>query len=324
MRFRDHVALTLPALVLRLVLCVTFFWAGLGKLMGEFEVTGDDAARLVRMGAQPEPVAPVSAPAHPLPEPDRSGASDSVDDTPPNPTPEEPPSGLVVPDAEAAPAAEPEAEGAEPAPAGAKPGESHAKDESAGYASQWSGGATAGTIFADQDYEGVYRVQRVGQVALLLSKAGNPGLDAQSQPLPRTMPAWVAAERWPIYLAWAAAITEMLAATMLFFGVLTRLGGLMLATVMAMAMWLTQIGPAAMGVHDAWFGIIPRATDPWAPDAYATLLWQLACFTMAAAVVMLGSGPIGFDRALFRPGEKLERSSPKRERSTFDRGPSEP
>ncbi|RMH26224.1 MAG: hypothetical protein D6692_09780, partial [Planctomycetota bacterium] len=50
MRFRDHVALTLPSLILRLILCVTFLWAGLGKILGEMTVTGDDAARLTQMG----------------------------------------------------------------------------------------------------------------------------------------------------------------------------------------------------------------------------------------------------------------------------------
>ncbi|MEM9374442.1 MAG: hypothetical protein AAGA55_12440, partial [Planctomycetota bacterium] len=90
------------------------------------------------------------------------------------------------------------------------------------------------------------------------------------------------------------------------------------------AMWLTQFGPAAIGLTDSYLGFIPKAEDAWAPSSYATLLWQLACFGMAAAVFMLGSGPVGFDRAIWRRPERLERTEPdKRERTVFDRGPNE-
>ena len=75
------------------------------------------------------------------------------------------------------------------------------------------------------------------------------------------------------------------------------------------ARWLTQFGPAFFGIRDSYLGIIPAAEDPWSPQAYATLLWQLSCLVMALAVFMLGSGPIGFDRALFRPAERLERTA---------------
>ena len=41
MRLRDSIALTLPSLLLRLVLGLTFIWAGTGKLMGTMQVSGD-------------------------------------------------------------------------------------------------------------------------------------------------------------------------------------------------------------------------------------------------------------------------------------------
>ncbi len=308
MRFRDHVALTLPALILRLILCVTFLWAGLGKILGEMTVTGDDAARLTQMGFVLDSDQPAT-PLRPLSDapPGTDAPGDTVSDPvqPQNP-PTEPPTDLVIP-------------------------ETGGNDSTEGSARMpdvfepvWTTvQGVKGTVYSAQDFPGSYTVQRVAGVALLLSRAGDPGLDAESKPIPSTMPAWVAAESWPRYLAWAAAVTELLAAIMLFFGVLTRLGGLMLAGVMVVAMWLTQFGPAIMEIRPSYLGVIPAAEDPWSPQSYATLLWQLSCFVMAMAVFMLGSGPIGFDRALFRPTDRLERTEPKRARSTFDRGPSD-
>ena len=62
MRLRDQVALTLPTFFLRLILGITFLWAGTGKLMGTYTVTGDDAARLANIGVMPISAAAVPAP----------------------------------------------------------------------------------------------------------------------------------------------------------------------------------------------------------------------------------------------------------------------
>jgi uncharacterized membrane protein YphA (DoxX/SURF4 family) len=320
MRFRDHVALTLPALILRLVLCLTFLWAGVGKIVGEFTVTGNDAARLAQMGVALEAVEPAPAPLRILPDADQP-----AERTPPTDLP--PPSDLIIPNADPGADASDQPEQA-PQPTTEDNTESTPESKPAADAqpspSTWANNQVAGTTYSPEDFPGNYRVQRVAGIALLLSKAGNPGLDAQSNPIRATMPAWAAAGRWPMHFAWAAAITELLAAFLLFFGVLTRLGGAMLMGVMLTAMWLTQFGPAFVDLSPSYLGFIPAAADPWAPASYATLLWQLACFAMAAAIFMLGSGPIGFDRALFRPAERLERSADaKRERTTFDRGPNE-
>jgi len=327
MRFRDHVALTLPALILRLILCFTFLWAGIGKIVGDFEVTGNDAARLAHMGVALDPVEPVPAPVRELPATDE----DATDDRTP-PTDLEPPPELIVPgtddaliDAAAAAAADAiDSDATSDTGSGSVSNSGDSDTDAQPPISGWSPDQVTGTTYSPEDFPGTYRAQRVGGVALLLSKAGNPGLDAESNPIRATMPAWVAAERWPLYFAWAAAITELLAAVLLLFGVLTRLGGAMIISVMVIAMWLTQFGPAFMGLRPSYFGFIPASADPWAPQSYATLLWQMSCFAMATAVFMLGSGPIGFDRALFRPTERLERhESSKRERTIFDRGPNE-
>jgi len=306
MRFRDQVALTLPALILRLTLCLNFVWAGLGKILGETTVTGADAARLHNMGISlstpatlpTPPEAP--APARPLPEttPPQTEAQTQPETLPP--------SDLIVPDETDTPTppASPMALGL-PAP-------------------RWIPVQNTRPVLTAADVPTEHRVQRVHGITLLLSRAADPGLDAQSRPIPRTMPEWVGADRWPVYLAWAAAVTELLAAFMLLFGVLTRLGAIFIIGIMLQAMWLTQIGPAVVGRVDSLIGFLPKAADPWSPAAYQTLFFQLCCLAMAKAVFLLGSGPIGFDRALFRPAERLERTEPNaKRRSTFDRQPTD-
>ena len=305
MRFRDQVALTLPALILRLTLCLIFVWAGLGKILGETTVTGADAARLHNMGIAlsnpaPLPTPPQDpAPTRPLPE--------TQPETPPQTQPEPlPPTDLIIPDETdpANPPASPMALGL-PGP-------------------RWIPVQNTRPVLTAADFPTEHRVQRVHGITLLLSRAADPGLDSQSRPIPRTMPEWVGADRWPVYLAWAAAVTELLAAFMLLLGVLTRLGALFVIGIMLQAMWLTQIGPAVVGRVDSLIGFLPKAADPWSPASYQTLLFQLCCLAMAKAVFLLGSGPIGFDRALFRPAERLERAAPNaKRRSTFDRQPTD-
>jgi len=304
MRFRDQVALTLPALILRLTLCLIFVWAGLGKILGETTVTGGDAARLHNLGialAPPVGTAPATIPAPPTPTP----ATDAP--TRPLPEPTLPPTDLVTPDAQQPAADEP----ASPLSMGlAEP--------------HWLPVRLVRVPLTAADITTEHRVQRVHGITLMLSRAADPGLDAQSRPIPRTMPAWVGADRWPVILAWTAAMSELLAAFMLLFGVLTRFGALLIIGIMLQAMWLTQIGPAVMGTNPTFLGFIPAPADPWSPAAYQTLFFQLCCLAMAKAVFLLGSGPIGFDRALFRHSERLERAAPNpKRRSTFDRQPTD-
>lgn len=331
MRFRDQVGLTLPALILRLALCLIFFWAGLGKILGEMTVTGDDAARLAAMGVHLTPTTPEAAPVPtpaPARTPDLPPAAPGLGDAPaPNrPLPSSPDGvrpGPAVPDAPAPdrPAPEPVDAPTTAEPDGPNaPGSSDVAHALSG--PRWLPVQHAGPT-AD-DLRGAYSVQRLYGIALVLSRAGDPGLSPESRPIPRTMPAWVAADRWPVILAWAAAGTELLAAAMLLFGVLTRFGALLIVGVMLQAMWLTQIGPAAVGREAALAGFLPAAADPWDPGAYQALFFQLCCLVMALAVFLLGSGPIGFDRALFRPAERLERTEPgAKRRTSFDRQPTD-
>ncbi len=308
MRFRDQVALTLPALFLRITLCLIFLWAGLGKILGETTVTGADAARLANLGITLAPLSGVTPPPPSTPTPAETP-------TRPLPEPSLPPTDLVTPDQPSVPSAE-----------------QSVADPDAPISSlsimltepRWIPVRLTRAPLNAADFPAEYRVQRVHNITLLLSRAASPGLDAQSRPIPRTMPSWIGHDRWPVILAWTAAVSELLAAFMLLFGVLTRFGALLVVGIMLQAMWLTEIGPAVVGRIEAHFGFIPNLGDPWAPLTFQALFYQLCCLTMAAAVFFLGSGPIGFDRAIFRPAERLERTEPHaKRRSSFDRRPTD-
>lgn len=332
MRFRDQVALTLPALLLRLTLCLIFVWAGLGKILGETTVTGDSAARLARMGVPMSPVNPPAntpAPARALPEPTTPPAEPPTELIVPDPIPTTPPTPPATNGTSADTPASTPAEKLT-APPGDKPAANPPtpplplEPTAMLDAPRWLPVQATRPTYTAADFPGEYRVQRLYGIALLLSRAGDPGLTPESKPVPRTMPAWVGADTWPRILAWAAAVTELLAAFMLLFGVLTRFGALLIIGIMLQAMWLTQIGPAVVGRVDAYAGFIPAVGDPWAPATYQTLFFQIACLVMAVAVFLLGAGPISFDRALFRPPERLERTEPApKARTTFDRQPTD-
>ena len=98
-------------------------------------------------------------------------------------------------------------------------------------------------------------------------------------------------------LAWAVAVAELVAGLLLLAGFLSRLASLPLIGIIATGVWLTQIGPAMQsGAVRLW--ILPDRTW-WDPAQWSTLLWQLALLAMLKAQVLLGSGTLSVDRALF-------------------------
>ena len=310
MRLRDSIALTLPSFLLRLVLGVTFIWAGTGKLIGTMQVSGDDAARLANLGVDLNPVqqvepAPVESqpdeiidllptdPPETKPDELQEQADDiveTIEDALDN-VPEDQPTELPVidePEIDEPVTDEPEIEsgtiGVRTNPAYAW---THVQN-------------TSGDRIAS-DFPEPMECQRVFSIALMISKASDPGLTADSQPITPIMPSKLASRPWPKLLAWTAAITEIVAGAFLIVGLLTRLSALSTFFVMLVAMWMTQFGPAAFHTTDAILGFIPRADDLFSPAAYAQLFWQLALASMSLAVVFLGSGSIGIDRIFFPP-----------------------
>lgn len=358
MRVRDSIALTLPTLILRLVLGLTFIWAGTGKLIGTMQVSGDAAARLANLGIDLNPIQspppetdagpqsyPESEPVKPLPgseaaPPDEpkptkaleQQAQDIVDQikqrvaTPPPPQQPLPASNTDQPSDE--------------------PGVDSGVDSGAAPILERLGSLPAYTIRRVQqrgadrtgsDFPEPLECQRVYSIALMISIAADPGLTPDSQPITPIIPASLAGGPWPKVLAWSAAITELVGGAFLILGLLTRLSAMGTLSVMLVAMWMTQIGPAAMHSSDAILGFIPN-NQPWYdPGSYAGLLWLLALGSMSLSVVFLGSGAIGLDRLFFspqprdpylhgdpkatKPARKGTMNPAAAQRSEFDRSP---
>lgn len=292
MRWRDQLALTLPTLILRLVLALTFLWAGTGKLVGHTNVTGDGAARLANMGVTLVPAPIIADDPEPTPEP-------SLPDEPPRALPESPTQPTDQPEDQ--PAEQPDDQPEETPAADPEDDTNEIVLDPRSRADITRVQSTTSAPKVASDFPDPMSTPRVNAIALLLDKSAEPSLTPDSRPLEPLVPAFVGQGRTPVYLAWCAAITECLAGTLLLLGLLTRLGALSAVFVMGVAIWTTTIGPAAMGHTDAFLGFIPAAEDPWNPASYANALWQLAVAAMALAVLLLGPGPLSLDRLIFAP-----------------------
>lgn len=134
------------------------------------------------------------------------------------------------------------------------------------------------------------------------------GVHAAANPQPRTdgsspmalLPAEMGKSPWPVRLAWAASLTELIAGAFILLGLLTRLSAFSIAIVMLTAMWLTQIGPAMQSGNTIAF-FLP-AYPAFDGEKWTTLLFQFSLFGSAMALTCLGSGAFAFDRALFNAG----------------------
>jgi uncharacterized membrane protein YphA (DoxX/SURF4 family) len=272
----------LAPLPLRLLLAATFIWAGLGKIVATMPVQGEQAALLANMGyAFPTPA---PAPDQPTPDP-----------TPESPAQPEPAQPEPTPPTEAAP---PPAEPASVPP----PLDEHARAFDAGprvLTVQHTAIARTAAEFPDP-----IEVRRLYGLALLTYRAAHPTPNPDGT-LPRPMwPDWAARDHWPITLAWAAAISELVAGVLVLVGLLTRISALAIAFIMASAMWLTEIGPAVQ-LGDAILGFLPRR-DPWDVTAWRTILWQLALFGAALALAFAGPGAISIDGVASDHDDDLE------------------
>lgn len=158
--------------------------------------------------------------------------------------------------------------------------------------------APAAPAFTAADFPNGASVRKVVLLALVMDRAANPPLDAESNQPEPFWPQALAQRPWPHTLAWAVALTELIGGVLMLLGLLTRLGALGLASVMLGAMWLTQIGPAIQADHTV-LGFLP-AYGRFDVEAWQPLLWQFSLLAASLAVFLLGSGAIGLDRALFR------------------------
>ncbi|MEO1535705.1 MAG: DoxX family protein, partial [Planctomycetota bacterium] len=148
-------------------------------------------------------------------------------------------------------------------------------------------------------------VRRVYGLALLINARANPATKDDGSSLMPLWPPALADGSLPVYFAWGAAVTELVAGIAVLFGFFTRLGSLPLAGTMGVAMWLTTVGPAVQQ-GTATLGFLPpgmfefNAANQY---VYTMVLWQAALLLMGIALFCTGPGFFSIDRLLFGPLE---------------------
>jgi len=146
----------------------------------------------------------------------------------------------------------------------------------------------------------------VYSIALMIDGAAHPGFDDDGNQLKPIWPAEAAKGKWPVWLALAAGVTELVAGILMFAGFFTRIAAFSLACVMGTAMWLTQFGPAIQSGR-ARLGFLP-SHDLFDGMAWQPLLYQFTLFGVAMALFLLGAGALSIDAIIFgAPGERAHR-----------------
>jgi len=290
-------------LFLRVVIGLTFLWAGLGKLTTEFEVSGAPAATLASMGVRGRAV--IAVPGEgvieiPAIETVRPGA---IPDRRPLPT--EP---LMEPEPVREPVREPDAEPAITPGTPVKRTAPQPAAEPALRPAPLMRVQASGPVVVVSSERMV--VSGVYGIALLVKAKADPVPDAAGITGKAILPRTFGEGRWPVYLAWTAAITELVGGVMLLVGLFTRLGAFALTGTMLMAVWLTEVGPA-MAAGTAKWGFLPAhgwfEMDAAGNYAFAKFGWQMALLAGSAALMFLGGGFLSLDRLLFpRKGYVVE------------------
>ncbi len=152
-----------------------------------------------------------------------------------------------------------------------------------------------------EDFSTPTNVRGLHQLSLMILHVAHPGADDKGA---AKMPLWpeaLAKESWPVYFAWAAALAETLAGAGLLVGFLTRFWGLTVAGVMAVALWLTQFGPAIQS-GNTMLGFLP-AHPTFSPD-WIHLFFPFAMLCSGLAILFLGPGRLSLDYALFAPARE--------------------
>ena len=139
-------------------------------------------------------------------------------------------------------------------------------------------------------------VLRLYGLAVMIHRASHPEASAGGGAAPA--PIWPLAlgeGQWPVYLAWAVALSELIGGIAILLGLFTRLMALVVSGVMLGAMWLTQFGPAIQS-GQATLGFLPSlpAFDP----GWQTLMFQFALLAAAMALAFCGPGRLSLDSAI--------------------------
>ena len=121
---------------------------------------------------------------------------------------------------------------------------------------------------------GTYTAPTLYQIALLVNSAN-----------------W----KYPVPLAWLAALTEFVGGGMLLIGLFSRIWGLAIAGVMGVAFYFTSL-PALQNQGFLNLGHTESTT----------LFFQTALFVLALGVSLTGAGPLSLDRLLFTRTATIE------------------
>jgi uncharacterized membrane protein YphA (DoxX/SURF4 family) len=240
---------------LRLVLGVTFVWAGAGKIWNEREFTGEAAGQIAAWS---------------------KGTSTTTQTVPK----------VDVPNVEK-PSEKP-ADG--PSGSSAEPEKPEAQIPPVNPPSIGAPDAVVPVVITDAP---PVRARSLMGIALMIKKASVPNTRADGSTGIALVPAKAADGEMPVYLAWAAAVTELVAGVLVLVGLMTRLWALSLASVMAVAMWLTQIGPA-VAAGGAVLGFLPPHA-PFDIPAWQPLMWQFSLLGASLALMFTGAGTLSFD-----------------------------
>lgn len=256
MSFRDSLAISVTPLLLRLVLGITFVWAGAAKVLESMPVQGEQAAALANMG--------VLTPSGP------SAAASPVTESP-------------TPSSDT-PAAKPDADPV------ANPGPPPLMQTGS------SASTPPAPKYTASDFPEPIKVKQLYMLAASLHSAAYPGVDENGKEKMALWPPNAARGSWPVILAWAVTLTELVGGFFCLVGLFTRLSALGLAGVMLGAMWLAVIGPAIQSGKTR-LGFLP--TYPTFGMEWQALFWQFALFMCALGVFFSGPGALAIDCLLF-------------------------
>lgn len=304
MSLRQNLACHVTPLILRLALGVTFLWAGLGKVMERFPVEDRRTAEaLVEAGALDADRARLRG----LIPPAAEQESPIERETPADPAPpasqdpeEDPGEDEGAPETPAD--ATPPADGAGAGPNAAAEHPAHFPAYSIRLASDPDDTIELLRVYGLSTlFVSISETREVTEDDLArynLSEERKAELAGKQQRFP-LVPEALGNRPWPVTLAWAATITEIVAGVFLLIGFITRFSALGVAGVMLGAIWMTELGPAIQA-GATMLGFLP-AYEVFSPDAWKTLLWQFALLMMALGVAFSGAGALSLDRVLFGP-----------------------
>ncbi len=302
-------------LLVRVVLGITFIWAGLGKLIPIVDYKGQDAAILANLGTGVAPTPQQRAPAVeppalappaslPLPESTPTGKPAPAK---PSSRQSKPPAAtgytsgsptLASLDVDRLPAAADTTNArARPAAKGrTQPASTPAQPETPPKPAPALDTLPPGGKYTAAQFSEPARARRAYQLSVIMVRAAYPQPSiGTAHPRPY-WPAIFATSPWVVWLAFGVAVTELFAGVLLVVGFLTRLSAVLLVCVALAAMWLTQVGPA-VSTGQTTFGLLPDRTW-WDPQLWAPFFWQLLIIASGIAVACMGAGALSVDRAL--------------------------